>query len=81
MKAIETRYHAWTNHKPTRISARTNDVPAIFLSRDGLPEDDHDAHESAALALIHKMGWRNRNGIIGGSTKAGMAWVFVPESK
>lgn len=77
MKAIETKYHGPTDSKGARISASDMDNNRVYIS---YPHElsGADCHEAAARALMAKMGWAGE--IIGGATKTGYAWVFVPGS-
>ena len=81
MKAIETKYIPATNYKDNRIKAYTEGGNSITIPYPG-EYDTEKAHEVAALRLVSKMGWDKQswyNGIIGGGTKTGYAWVFVPK--
>ena len=75
MKAISTKYLPATNFKGSRIKAYDEDGNHVIIS---YPRgyNTEDAHKCAALALCKKMGWDNN--IIGGGTKEGYAWVFIP---
>ena len=79
MKAIETKYHGPGNVKGSRISASDCDGNRIIMSYAS-ENTSEENHRDAALALIHKMGWdksKGYKGIIGGSLKNSMVWVFV----
>lgn len=74
-KAIETKYHGPTDNRGSRIIASDSDGNRVIMSyRSELNGDEN--HKAAAYALRDKMGWDGE--LIGGSTKAGMAWVFAP---
>jgi len=55
MQAIRTKYHGFTNFKPSRVTA-TAEAGKITLSWEhGF--DVEDNHRRAALALVRKLGW------------------------
>jgi hypothetical protein len=81
MKAIETKYLPATNYKDARIKAYAEGGLSITIPYPH-EYDTEKAHKVAALCLVTKQGWNKQswyNGIIGGATKAGYAWVFVPK--
>ncbi len=75
MKAIETRYVGPTNTRGSRIIASDGDGNRVTI---GYPHElsGMAVHQSAAIALAHKMNWTGR--LIGGSTNHG--YVFVWDS-
>ena len=74
MKAIETVYKGPTSNRGGRYIARDLDGKRAVVS-SGAVTDDH-GHAAAARALCLRLGWTGR--LIGGATRAGMAWVFDP---
>jgi hypothetical protein len=73
MIAIETKYLGPTNTRGSRYVAYTCNGHRLSMSI----ENDKDATQNpgiVARALADKMGWKGQ--LIGGGTKAGMAWVF-----
>jgi hypothetical protein len=83
MKAIETRYIPATDCRDARIKATAEG--GLYVTMPYPQEYDTEAaHRIGAYALIEKMGWDKQswfNGIVGGSTKRGYAWVLVPKDK
>jgi len=73
MKAIKTKYHAPTDHKPARISARDQDKNKVMLPWD-YSLDSESNHQLAARTLCKKMGWGDT--IVGGGYNNSMFWVF-----
>lgn len=76
MQAIITKYHAPTNHRGARVSAKA------FAGRVSVPWDDgldvEQNHDRAALALGAKFGWKGvlvHGGLPGNS---GNAYCFIP---
>lgn len=78
MRAIETKYHGATDTKGERYSASCNDLPRVYVGRD-YELDEEENHRRAARRLLTKVGW-SKLGLVGGNTKAGMAWVFCAGS-
>lgn len=81
-KAIETVYHGHTETKPARVVATDSDNNRIIITDDhhshvGL--DSEQGHRRAAEALRDKMGWTGE--LIGGGTKRGYVWVFLPDER
>ncbi len=85
MIAIETKYVGPTDNKPSRIIASTCNGQRLTIScgraedmaREKLGHDDtQSSHQVVAQALADKMGWTDR--IVGGGTKRGYVFVFVP---
>jgi hypothetical protein len=76
MKAIETKYLPCTDYRGSRIKAYDEDNNSVTI---GYPHEynTEEAHHQAALALCQKMDWPTK--LIGGGTKTGYAWVFVPK--
>ena len=86
MIAILTKYHGPTNTRGSRISARRGDS----YPGDGHPEgrisipyphelSGEDCHRAAADALCARFGWTGR--LVGGGTRDGYAFCFVPEDR
>ena len=79
MKAITTKSHGPTNHKPSRYSATDREGQRVMIDAD-TDLDYRDNHARAALALCKKMGWNGHNEkMIGGSVKDAFVWVFPCE--
>lgn len=78
MQSIETKTLGATTHRGERIRARMNfGTESITIGYDyGL--DWKENHQNAARKLMHKLEWRGE--MHGGTTRNGMAWVFVNES-
>ncbi len=74
MKAIKTKYHGYTNHRPSRISARDGAGHSVMLSFDHEYDGERN-HQLAAIALCRKMNWSVN--IRGGGYKGAMYWVFI----
>ena len=55
MMAIQTRYHGPTNHRGSRVSARTEAHRIMVEWDDAL--DSEGNHDAAASALIRQLGW------------------------
>jgi hypothetical protein len=80
MKAITTKYHGATSHRPARIIATDLDGNRSTVPADGdFPYDS--AHRAAAVRLCETMRWPGADALVGGTVKHGgvMAWVFSPE--
>lgn len=75
MIAIETKYYGPTNTRGSKIVATTCNGQRLSMPYDHAG----DEHERCAQALAEKMGWLDggRFRLVGGSTKSGMAFVFV----
>lgn len=58
-QAIETRYLGPTNHRSSRIVARSASGHRIICSWDDALGVDEN-HHAAAQALADKLGWRSR---------------------
>jgi hypothetical protein len=74
MIAIETKYIGPTNTRGSRYVAFTCNGHRLSMTA----ENDKNSEENqgmVARALADKMGWKGQ--LIGGGTKAGMAWVFA----
>jgi len=78
MKAITTKYVGPTNTRGSRVSATDSDGNRISIPYEG-GLDSQAAHRAAALALCKKMNWNSCERLVGGGTKKGYAFVFVPE--
>lgn len=76
MKAIETRIVGPTNYRGCRIVASDGDGNRVTVSYHG-ERGEVEAQHAAATALCEKMGWTGP--LVGGSTKRGMAFVFLDE--
>jgi len=78
-KAIETKIIPFTETNPKRIKAFDSDGNQIMLSIHSLSFDNlSDLHYKAAKALQDKMDWSGT--LIGGDTKQGMTFVFLPDA-
>lgn len=73
-QAIETKYHAATNHRGTRYSARAASGLKVTIPCD-YALDYAENHALACRALMDKLEWEGT--MVGGSTKDGYAWVFT----
>ena len=75
MQSIETKTLAATAQRGERIKAIHNgNVLSITIPFNyGL--DWKENHQDAARQLMHKLDWHGE--LHGGTTRAGMAWVFV----
>jgi hypothetical protein len=74
MKAIQTKYIPATETKPSRIKATAEGGNSLTITYD----HSGNEHETAALALVAKMGWGKGCRLVGGGLPDGsMAWVFV----
>ena len=73
--AIETKYYGPTNTRGSKIIATTANGQRLSMPYD----HSGNEHERAAHALATKMGWLEdgKFRLVGGSTKSGMAFVFV----
>ena len=67
MQAIHTRYLPATNVKGSRIKAES----AAGSITIGYPHESNEPHVTAALALMDKLQWHGRFGIISGTLKDG----------
>jgi hypothetical protein len=78
MKAITTKYHGPMNTRGSRISASDCEGNRISIS---YPHELNStkAHRKAAQTLCDKMAWPWP--MVGGHTKDGMVFVFVPALK
>lgn len=80
MKAITTKYHAATDFRGSRISARAEGGNVTFIS---YPHElsGEDCYRAAADALCKKMGWdKLGHRLIGGGTGNGWVFVFAPKN-
>jgi hypothetical protein len=77
MKVIETRFVGPTNRRGRRIVASDCDGNRAMVMYSGLLNET-EAQHAAATALCEKMGWTGP--LVGGSTKRGMAFVFLDEA-
>lgn len=57
MKAIQTRYLGPTTHRPARVKAWAEGVPAVVLSVHDLDQHGQDVQRAAAEALCERMSW------------------------
>ncbi len=78
MIAIETKYLGPTNYRGARIVATTANGQRHTVSYS-YELSGEDVHRVAAEELARKMGWLDKYRLIGGGTKAGYVFVFVPE--
>ena len=82
VQAIETKYLGATNYKGSRIKAtHQGNVKSVTVGYDHALNLDEN-HQRAAKTLLDKLGtagaWDGK--MVGGSTRNGMAWVFVEDS-
>ena len=77
MKAIVTKYHGPTDCKGARISADDGDGNRVYLPYP-YKLSGEAVHRAAADALCKKMGWKGD--LVGGATRSGYAFVFMPEA-
>ncbi len=75
MKAIITKYHGATEHKPAYIKANDMDGNSFKLSTSMLSGSDEENHKLAAQGLMDKMGWNYT--LHGGGIKSGYVWVMT----
>lgn len=76
MQTIETRHFCATAFRGSRIKAVTTSGRWLWKEYS-FDDNDEAAHRAAAYALRDLMGWTGE--MIGGHTKRGMVWVFMPE--
>lgn len=77
MRAITTRYHGPTDRGGAKIVASSEKARVTIPYGYG---DARQEHLKAAKALCHKMKWGSLcDRMVGGGTKDGFAFVFVPE--
>ena len=75
MQAIVTKYLGPTDHRGSRIKARTEGGDSLTVDyRHDLPTGE-PVHRVAAEALRDKLGWAGD--LAGGSIPGGYAFVFV----
>lgn len=81
MQTIETKVIPATNTKATRVRAtHTHKMESITVEASSFDEIE-DAHKHAAALLMRKLDWTGYNDkMVGGSTRAGMVWVFQNNS-
>lgn len=79
MKAIETRYLPATARKGSRIVASDSDGNRATISYPSELREGEACHRAAAVALAKKMNWLGCGNLVGGGTKHGFAFVFVPQ--
>lgn len=80
MIAIETRYIGPSNTRGSRYVAETcNGHRTYSGANDSL--DSEENHRAVAKKLAEKYGWLDRNNLVGGGSKRGMVWVFVPKAE
>jgi hypothetical protein len=77
VQAILTKRIPGTYTKPNRIKAYCQ-VDSVTLGTDSMPWASHDerAHKHVAELLRDKLKWEGD--LLGGSTKEGFAFVFLP---
>ena len=79
MQTIETKVIPATNTKATRVRVtHTGNAESITVEASSFDAIE-DAHKHAAALLMRKLNWSGRT-MVGGSTKAGMVWVFEIDS-
>lgn len=78
MQAILTKWLAGTNTKPNRLKAYCGSGYSVTLGANSTQWASHDvrAHKHVAELLKDKMKWEGE--LLGGQTKEGYAFVFVP---
>jgi hypothetical protein len=78
LQAIVTKYHAPTNYRGARISARADaGKTSVAYDHGKSPEDNH---KGAAQALAFECGWTAEKGrapLVGGALPANAGYVFV----
>jgi len=86
VKAIQTEYLGFTNHKPSRIVAKAEGVPSITTTCGSLEIiaaergwTHLDKHQVAARLLAEKQGW-GATLVSGGLPDGTWCHCFVPES-
>lgn len=80
MKAILTKYLGPTNTLPSRVVASDGDRNTVTIPFRLIPFDDEELiHHYVADALCQKMNWQGN--LVGGRTRRGYAFVFLPQSK
>ncbi len=75
MRAILTKFHGPTDFKGSRVSATDSDGNRVMISYDHALNSE-ECHQSAAVALVKKMGWEPVT-LVGGSTRTGYAFVLL----
>ncbi len=75
LQTIETRFHGPTGHNSARISATTHGGTRIYISREDC-DDMEECHALACERLMKQLNWEGH--MVGGNTKKGMCWVFMP---
>lgn len=79
MVAIETKYLGPTERHGSRYVATACTGNRVCLRADTALRDEEN-HARVAKALRTKLNWGKDKPMVGGGTKAGMAWVFVDVS-
>lgn len=78
LQAIVTKYHAPTNYRGARISARADaGRVSVVYDHGKSPEANH---AGAAQALAYDCGWTTEKGrapLVGGALPANAGYVFV----
>lgn len=84
MKAIQTKYLPFTNHKPSRIVAKAEGVPSLTTTCNALDEwrianrlEHITNHQAAARLLAEKQGWHTTL-VSGGLPDGTWAHCFIP---
>ena len=80
MKAIITKYCGPSNCKGSRIKAKAEGVPAIFISYPYALSGE-DVHRKAAEELANKYGWLKDYRLVGGGLPDMTGYAFVLISK
>lgn len=75
MQAILTKHIGATNTKPSRIKAYSASGLNVTINFPYLDHEE-DNYRAAAVELCEKYGWKGE--LVGGSTKEGYAFVFMP---
>ena len=79
MVAIITKYIGPTNTRGARIKAYTGKGQSVTIAYPYLAGGDGASHETAARALMSKMGWDFE--LVQGGTGTGRAFVMLPKNK
>jgi hypothetical protein len=78
LQAIVTKYHAPTNHRAARMSAKADAGKASICYDHGKSPEEN--HKSAAQALAYQCGWTAEKGrapLVGGTLPGKAGYVFV----
>lgn len=75
MQSIETKYLGPTNHRGSRIKARSSGGHSVTISIDHALSTEQN-HHRAAVALARKLGWKGKM-VAGGHPSRGSGNVYV----